>query len=282
MTEQFQHRLTNSLFLWFDNYLLTKGQAYTNTTGTFYYYDDDRLDSTYKVFGSPYKQWVNDSSITGAIIPSGVYVNNLFLGRNSGVSLDFENGRALISGVNKNSSVTGSFSVKDFNIYFSNETEEDIIVENKYEINSRNLNSKQSYIMPYDQVVPAIFLSTEGIENRGFALGGMEETTVRAKAVVLAENSFQLDGVLSIFADSRNEVFASIPMSSHPINEIGDLKNNIYSYNELKNQFFNNQNFYINNASTSKLTDKARKSLANDLYVGFIDFEIQQHRYRHQ
>lgn len=282
MIEQFQHKLTNSLFLWFDNYLLTKGQAYTNTTGTFYYYDDDRLDSRYKVFGSSYKQWVNDSSITGAIIPSGVYVNNSFLGRSNGVSLDFENGRALISGVNKNSSVTGSFSVKDFNIYFSNETEEDIIVENKYEINSRNLNFKQSYIMPYDQVVPAIFLSTEGVENRGFAFGGMEETTIRAKAVVLAENSFQLDGVLSIFADSRNEVFASIPMSSHPINEIGDLKNSIYSYNELKNQFFDNQNFYINNASTSKLTDKARKSLANDLYVGFIDFEIQQHRYRHQ
>jgi len=71
-------------------------------------------------------------------------------------------------------------------------------------------------------------------------------------------------------------------MANHPINEVGDLKNNYYSYTELKNQFFDNQNFYINSVTTSKLTDKARKSLANDLYVGFIDFEVQQHRYRHQ
>jgi hypothetical protein len=282
MIEQFQHKFTNSLFLWFDNYLLNKGEAYTNMTGKFYYYDDDRFDSKYKVFGSPYKQWVTDSSITGANIPSGVWVNNTFKSRENNVMLDFDNGRALISGANKTANITGSFAVKDFNIYFSNETEEDIIVENKYPINSRSSILKESYIQPYDQVTPAIFLSTEGLENKGFAFGGMEETTIRAKAVVLADDSFQLDGVLSIFADSRNEVFASIPMANHPINEVGDLKNNYYSYTELKNQFFDNQNFYINSVTTSKLTDKARKSLANDLYVGFIDFEIQQHRYRHQ
>lgn len=282
MIEQFQHKLTTSFFLWFDNYLLTKGQAYKNVNSQFYYYEDDRLDSKYKTFGSPYKQWVNDSSIVGAIIPSGVYIDNSFVGRNANLVLDFENGRVLTSGVSKSSNISGSFAVKDFNIYFCNETEEDIIVENKYELNSRISSISKNYIQPYDQVVPAIFLSTEGIQNRGFALGGMEETTIKAKAVILAENIFQLDGVLSIFADSRNEVFAPIPMSAHPINEYGDLKNQNYSYSDLKNQYIGGQNFYINNAITSKLTDKARKSLSNDLYIGFIDFEIQQHRYRHQ
>jgi hypothetical protein len=32
--------------------------------------------------------------------------------------------------------VTGSFSVKDFNIYMTNDTEDDLIVENKYVVNS--------------------------------------------------------------------------------------------------------------------------------------------------
>ena len=280
MIEQFQHKFTNSFFLWFDNYLLTKGQAYSQLTGTFYNYEDERLDSSLNVFGSPYKQWVNDSSISGAQIPSGVYINGAFSGRNNNLILDFENGRVLSSQLSGNATITGSFPVKDFNIYFSNETEEDLIVENKYDTNSRIIINQASYIPPYSQVLPAIFLSFAGSYNKGFAFGGMEETTISAKAVILAENNYQLDGVLSIFADSRNEVFPTVPMENNPINEFGDLKTGYYSYTDLKNQFGGNTKFYINSAETSKLTDKARKSLSNDMYVGFIDFEIQQHRYR--
>ena len=280
MIEQFHHKFTNSFFLWFDNYLLTKGQAYTNTTGTFFNYTDERIDPQYKVFGSAYKQWVNDSSIAGAVIPSGIYANNIFSGRNSNLILDFENGRVLSKNLPAQTPITGSFAIKDFNIYFSNETEEDIIIENKYDTNSRIILNDENYIAPYDQVIPAIFLSLDGASNKGFALGGMEETTISAKAVILSENNYQLDGVLSIFADSRNEVFPMIPMSNHPMNEFGDLKSGYYSYADLKNQFPINTNFYINNAITSKLTDKVRKSLASDIYVGFVDFEIQQHRYR--
>jgi hypothetical protein len=280
MIEQFHHKFTNSFFLWFDNYLLTKGQAYSNVTGKFFNYEDARLDSEYKIFGSAYKQWVNDSSIVGADVASGVFVDGSFSGRNTNLILDFENGRVLSKSLAAQSSITGSFAIKDFNIYFSNETEEDIVVENKYDINSRIILNEEDYIKPYDQVIPAIFLSLDGVSNKGFAIGGMEETTLNAKAVILSENNYQLDGVLSIFADSRNEVFPVIPMADHPMNEFGDLKTGYYSYTDLKSQFSVDTNFYINNAVTSKLTDKARRSLANDMYVGFVDFEIKQHRYR--
>ena len=282
MIEQFQHRLTNSFFLWFDNYLLTKGQAYTNTTGTFFNYEDERLDSSYNVFGSAYKQWVNDSSILGAEIPSGVYVNNSYTPRSSNLILDFENGRVLSTGLSTNANITGSFAIKDFNVYFSNETEEDLIIENKYDVNSRIILNDETYIMPYDYVVPAIFLSVESMSNKSFALGGLEETNIRAKAVVISENNYQLDGALSIFADSKNEVFSAIPMADHPYNEYNDLKTGFYSYIHLKNKYDNQTKFYINSVNTSKLTDKSRKSLTSDIYVGFIDFDIQQHRYRHQ
>lgn len=280
MIEQFHHKFTNSFLLWFDNYLLKKGEAYSNVTGRFFNYADERLDSDYKVFGSAYKQWVTDSSITGALIPSGVYVNGSFSGINPNLILDFENGRALSANLPITASITGTFPVKDFNIYFSNETEEDLIVENKYNVNSRVILNDETFIPPYDQVLPAIFLSFGGSSNEGFALGGMEETSISAKAVILAENNYQLDGVLSIFTDSRNEVFPVIPMANHPIDEFGGLKSGYYSYTDLKNQFPTDTNFYVNKAITSKLTDKHRKALANDMFVGFIDFEIEQHRFR--
>ena len=230
MKEQFQHKLTTSFFLWFDNFLLTKGEAFSNKTGEFFYYDDSRLDSTYKAYGSPFKQWVTDSSVAGATIPSGVYIGGNFSGRNDGVVLDFENGRGLISGSDTDLTVTGEFSVKDFNVYITNDTEEDLVVENKYTVNSRLPSAAYDYIQPYDDVVPAIFISSSDAKNTPFALGGMQDTQVNMKAVILAEDTYQLDGVLSIFMDSVDEVISAIPMSGYPIDELGDLKDNEFNF----------------------------------------------------
>ena len=291
MIEQYHHKVTNSFILWFDNYLLDKGKAYSNKTGVkFEHYDDARLDSAYQAYGSPYKQWVTDSSITGAVIPDGVVVGNTpsgaynpsETGRPGGLALDFENGRALVNSSNQNYDISCDFAVKDFNVYFTNETEEDLIVENKYEINSRIYSEPEVHIEPYDQVVPAIFITSSTSQNQGFAFGGMEETTITINASVLAEDSYQLDGVLSIFNDSRNECFAMIPMSDHPFNEFNDLKSGTYNYKHLSNQYAKCNSLYVNDVNTSKLTDRARKSLSNDLFVGFIDFELKQHRFRHQ
>lgn len=287
MIPQFQHKLASSFVLWFDNYLLTKGQAYTNTTGRFYYYQDERLPTEYKVFGSPYKQWVSDYSISGATIPSGVFVNGSFVGRATGASnstspriLDFENGRALISGVATGATVTGSFAVKDFNVYYTNENEEDLLVENKFIPQSQiGTNLNPTYSQPYDQVVPAIYICNAAFENKPFAFGGMDQTMTNLNAVVIAENPYQLDGVLSIFADSKNECIVDIPFDNYPLTEYGDLKSGYYNYQNLKNQYINNNKYFVDRVKTSKMSDKPRKSLVNDLYVGFIDFDVSIMRY---
>ena len=280
MKEQFQHKLTTSFFLWFDNFLLNKGEAYSNKTGEFFYYSDPRVDSAYKVYGSPFKQWVTDSSITGATMPTGVYIDSSFSGRDDGVVLDFENGRALVSGSNTGLSLTGQFSVKDFNVYMTNDTEEDLVVENKYTVNSRLPSGPYTYIAPYDDVVPAIFISSSDAQNKPFALGGMQDTTMAMKAVVLAEDTYQLDGVLSIFMDSVDECLNPISMTGYPITELGDLKEGSYNYTTVKDGYSGDIKFYINDVKTSKLTDRDRKSLAHDMYVGFVDFDVQQYRYR--
>jgi hypothetical protein len=283
MIEQFQHKLTSSFFLWFDNFLLKKGEAYSNKTGELFNYVDPRLDSRYVAYGSPYKQWVTDSSIAGAVIPTGVSVVGAGTsGRDDGVVFDFENGRALFSGSDTSMTVTGEFAVKDFSVYLTNDTEDDLIVENKYTVNSRIPSGPLTYIEPYDDVIPAIFLSISQAENSLFALGGMQETKIQAKAVILAEDTYQLDGVMSIFMDSVNEVIAAIPMSGYPITELGDLKDGDFNYTGLANDYGGETKFCIEKVKTSKLTDRTRNVLANELYVGFVDFDIEQYRYRFQ
>ena len=283
MIEQFQHKLTSSFFLWFDNFLLKKGEAYSNKTGELFNYVDPRLDSRYVAYGSPYKQWVTDSSISGAVIPTGVSVVGAGTsGRDDGVVFDFENGRALFSGSDTSMTVTGEFAVKDFSVYLTNDTEDDLIVENKYTVNSRIPSGPLTYIEPYDDVIPAIFLSISQAENSPFALGGMQETKIQAKAVILAEDTYQLDGVMSIFMDSVNEVIAAIPMSGYPITELGDLKDGDFNYTGLANDYLGETKFCVEKVKTSKLTDRTRNVLANELYVGFVDFDIEQYRYRFQ
>ena len=151
MKPLFQHTLTNSFTLWFDHFLLKKGEAYRNlpTSGTMQlqYLNDGRLDPAYIAYSSPYKQWVFDSDIAGATIVSEVTVDGATWNRsttNDGagvdpkMSIDYLNGRVIFNKditSARNVSISG-VAVKDFNIYATDESEESLVVEDKYDTNS--------------------------------------------------------------------------------------------------------------------------------------------------
>lgn len=225
MKVAYQHEVTTSFVLWFDHFLLSKGNAYKNLTSQFYYQADSRFPEN-KIYASPHKQWVMDSSIDGANIPYGIYNNGAFIPRGTnGLRLDFENGRAILdSTFSSTANITGSFALKDFNVYVTDQNEEDLIIESNLKINSRFFRENTG-IPPYDQVVPAIFISNEGSRNDPFAFGGEDKTTTYFKAAVIAENLYNLDGVLSIFNDANRTIFSKIDFKDHPMNEFGDLKN---------------------------------------------------------
>ena len=268
-----------SFMLWFDHELLQKGEAYSNQTGFLYYDDDSRLPSSYKAYASPYKQWVNDSSISGDINP---VIPTSFNGydRTDDIIFDFENGRIIETGgaFGTSEALSGTFAVKDFNIYLTNETEEDLILENKFELNSR-YSKTPTGVKPYDQMTPAIFINSEFMTNEGFSFGGEDKTTNTIKAVVLAENSYQLDGVLSIFADSARKSFSKIPFSGHPTTEYGDIKNGLYNYTSLNNSYSASNPYYIEDVTVSKFSERAQSKVPGDIQVGFIDFEVSTIRF---
>ena len=224
MKVTYQHEVTTSFVLWFDNFLLSKGSAYRNITSPMYYQTDDRLPNN-TIYASPHKQWVNDSSIEGAQIPIGVTRDGSLIERGTnGLKLDFENGRAILdSSFPTTASLTSTFAIKDFNIYVTDQNEEDLIIESNHKINSRFFRENAG-IPPYDQVVPAIFISNDGSRNDPFAFGGEDKTTCYFKAAVIAENLYTLDGVLSIFNDANRTIFSKINFQDHPVNEFGDLK----------------------------------------------------------
>jgi hypothetical protein len=281
MKPTYQHTLLTSFYMWFDNYLLSKGEAYKNFQGTdFYNYADEQITNK-TVFGSPYKQWVYDKSIASAkAVPSISGDGGALTAGESGMIVDYENGRVLFnSSVSTSANISGGYSVKNFNTYVSNQNEESLIIEGKYKLNAR-YTRELTYVQPYEEVVPAVFLSTTTTTNEPFAFGGTDNTITQINAVAFAENTYQLDGILSIFADSSKEVFKNIPYTGAPLDEFGDVKSSYstgYDYNNVANNYPTDICF-IQNTTVSKISDRMDKFIPLPLYVGFMDFEINKYR----
>ncbi len=283
MKPTFTHNVINSFFLWFDNFLMTKGDAYKTYTTKLYNYEDLRLGGDKVVYGSPYKQWVYDKNITGATIPSGFTINNQFVSTGtSGMKIDFDNGRIIFnSGVSTGLNITGTYSVKEISSYITDQPEDNLIIENKFVTNSR-FTVSETNILPYNPVTPCIFASIQTAHNTAFAFGGEDETKCIIKVVAFCENLYQLDGVLSVFADSYNEIFSIIPMTGHPLGEFNEIKTGAYptgyNYHNVSNSY-NSQTLFISHVETSKIRDSVIKELNPILHIGFLDFEIKTYRY---
>jgi len=279
---QFIHKFTNSFMLWADNVLLQRGGAFTVTGGSLTHYEDSQLPDHLRAWGSPFKEWVADSSVSGAVVPSGFYIDGSFQAPSGDYfNIDFQNGRVLTSGLNPSHHITGSYSVKDFNIYITNQDEESLIVEvcqnSNNEYNTIGTDISTPYLPPYAQKIPAIFVNVQSQKNEPLALGGTDSSTIRANMVVFAKDPYQLDGVLGLFADTSDEVFKELPLEASPLNEWGGLKNNRYSYAETV-AASGGSNIFIDEVTTSKMTDSLRRGLKTELYVGFVDFNCAQYR----
>jgi hypothetical protein len=107
MKETFNHKAVSSFYLWFDNFLLEKGEAYINETGVFYPTVDETRPG-FSIYSSPYKQLVCDLGVSGATVMSGVYPisTNIELPRGaSGLKIDYLNGRVFA-----NTEITGALA----------------------------------------------------------------------------------------------------------------------------------------------------------------------------
>ena len=265
--------------LWADNFLVQKAEAFQNYTSPLYPMGvDDQLGDGFVTYSSPHKQWVFDESIDGVQVPSGIYNNGTFMERgDDGLIIDFDDGRIILDSSfgADNTTLSGEYSVKEFNWYITNQTEEQLIIDSKFDSNGR-FKQDLSGIAPHKQVVPAIFVNPELIENEPFAFGGEDKTTTSIRCVVFAENTYQLDGALSFFTDSKNEVFKKLDFADYPLTEYGDITG--FNYKELSNNKEKNF-FHIAQARASKLSDRVSKNIDPSLFVGFIDFEITNLRF---
>ena len=77
MKAQYENEIMSNMLLYVDNKICTKGEAFTNHSGLFYPDANNKYQGYYS-YSSPFNHLVNDRSVPGASVMSGVYVGSTF------------------------------------------------------------------------------------------------------------------------------------------------------------------------------------------------------------
>jgi hypothetical protein len=271
--------LMSSFYLWLDHEILTRGEAFINYSGKLYNSPDPNFP-TNSVYSAPFRQWVYDSSVPNANIPSGVFVNGNYLNRGtSGLNMDFNKGRVILnSGINSNN-ITTSYSLKEYNIYYTDEREEKLLFEKAYNVTPKvtQVTGGLGYL---DTPYPCIFIKHRMGENIPFAFGGEESTETMIRCIILASNSFSLDGLISILSDSARKVFPVFSSEDFPFNYFGDFKlSNNFNYSNLCKNQQSNSLVYIDRVTVSKLDEIDNAKINKKCVAAIVDFELSDLRF---
>jgi hypothetical protein len=277
MKTTYINNLMSSFYLWLDHEVLARGEAFINYSGKLYNSPDPNF-SNMKVYGGPFRQWVYDSSIQNANIPSGIFIDGNYTARGTnGLSIDFNKGRAIINGSTSNN-VSANYSFKEYNIYYTDEREEKLLFEKAYNVTPK-VNQVTGALGYLDAPYPCIFIKHRMGENIPFAFGGEDSTQTMIRCIALGSNSFSLDGLISILSDSARKVFPVFNSQDFPFNYLGDFKtgNNFNYINLCKSQSQSNL-VYIDRVTISKLDEIDNAKINKKCVAALIDFELSDLR----
>ena len=286
MKGQFDNRVLSNFFLWFDHTLLKKGEAFTNYGSNFY-----PINNLYQgrySYGSPFKQFVSDASIPGANIINQIFINGTATNRGNGnfEAFNFGMGQAYFtSQVSASTTLNGNYSVKDFNVYLTNDIEEKLLFETQFSLSPKTTQNPVG-LPPESLTYPAVFLKNNGGHNEPFAFGGMDKTLFNIRAIVLADSQFSLDAVSSIFRDTNKTFVPLLKEDNMPFNSLGDFKDGvIYNFDTLTAGLPETDRIFIDNVYTTKiggLSFTQKDNLNPNVFSLIIDFELEHLRHPRQ
>lgn len=268
-----------SFVLYIDNFLCNEGQAYTNTGSPLYPVMSSKYGLQYNIYSAPFRPWVSDSSVSGAYIPSGAYNGNTFLSRASGLKINFDNGQILVTGtLAQLTGLTGNYSVKDYSIRYTSESEDDILFNNKYTfIPKYSVNHPITGIAGNIVTLPAIFIKYEQGTSDSVQFGeGIVNTASSFRCIIVSDNEALLDNILGRIRDKTRKNFPIFNQSQLPYDYYGDLKSGNYNYLSLANNKIGYS--YIASAKSAKFPETINLDIGRNLFGGWIDIETETYR----
>jgi len=279
MKANYQNNLTSSFLLYLDNTVLKRGDAYSNVSSLFY--PISGVYAGYYAYASPYKQLVNDSSISGATQLTGVYVNNSFIvpGQSGLVSINHYDGQLMFSSSQAGKNISGNYAIKDYNIYLTDKPEDKILFYTKIENKNRRPQTV-SGLAANEITYPAIFLTLINSQNDPFAFGGVDMTKNYFRAILMSDSQFSLDAACGILRDSAHNFFRMVNNNDLKLNAMNGYTGSQYNYTGIATGDL----VYISEVNVSKVkrvTSSDYVDLNPDVFSAFVDFDLESVRNPH-
>jgi len=295
MKLQYEHQVISSFLLFLDHELLHRGKAYTNYSSQFYPVRDKF--QSYHTYGSPFKQFVYDTSV-GIVqgnksrkpnVISGVYLDGHYLtpGVSGLASIDYNMGQIHFTedypsalGVMP----SGNYAVKDFNVYLTNEPENVLLFETQFKINPK-VEQTPTGLAPDCRTYPAIYVKNLTSKNVGVGLPNSYDTELELRSIVLSDSAYNLDACCALLKDTAKRRVPIIESNNQPFGPIGDTVGSGYSYksavgNTVSGGWNESNSVIIDEVNVSKKSQNRQdfSKLNTEVFVGFIDFTLKNLR----
>lgn len=266
-----EDNLIMSSFLQFvDNKVCTHGEAFTNHGSNFY--PVQSLYNGYYTYAAPFKQFVSDSSVADATVMNQVYINGspTSVGSNDFVGINHYEGQVYFSSDQSSNTISGNYSIKDFNVYLTNDPEESILFEEKYHVNPRT-SQVVSGLAPDEKTYPAIYLKNNGGAQVPFAFDHVDNNKMDIRAVILSDSSFKLDAVCGILKNTHR---SEVPILKNlPFNAMNAYTGENYNYTGLEATVTGIGKPMIWDVFVSKNVTRGQ-GLNPGIFTAFVDFEL--------
>ena len=175
------------------------------------------------------------------------------------------------------SGISGSYAIKEFNVFLTSMPEEQLLFETKLALNPRTSDANPTVGMEANaQSYPAIFIKDNGGTSEEFALGGVEDTIVNARAIVLADSMFSLDATCGILKDTVRKNMPIVTQTGLSLNALGGFTGVNYNYTDTATEGY----CYIDRVTVSKnIANRGDfENLNPNVFSAFVDLELHTHR----
>ncbi len=221
------HYIIASFKEWLQHHVLKDLEAFTNVTDQELFLTPQEKRTDFRCYAAPSKQWIYDSSVTGAFVPDSAEFDGDTVGRTDGLIFDFENAQILVPEDNilEPELVTINYSLKEVNFYMSTMADEQLIFgEAQYMVPEYDEeNPPQKGLRMKDIVAPACFVKYKEEKHRPYCLGGLIEKNYQIRTIFMLKNEHQLVGIGQLCDNLKNQCFGIL--SKTPLSaEFGDLK----------------------------------------------------------
>ena len=267
------NRIISSFLLFLDYQIQAQGLSYVNASGLFYPALSD-FAGLY-AYTCPYKQLCNDTSISGATILSGVYLNGGYtsVGQNHLVAINHYDGalyfnQKLLPSV----VISGNFAIKDFSVYLSDQPDYKVLFDSKYAPNPKYGNDiPNSGVALEAKTAPAVILVVKDQEQKPLAFGGIDDNTIRIRAIAVCDTLYQKIAICNILKNFRLKGVPIPAIGAVPFDYLGNYTGLNYNYTGLSLS-----PYYIPLITKAKAVELPEKGEYVDIkkQIAIVDFEI--------